>query len=320
MAAVGVIVVVIDCGDTNTMPAKSNGITQITVTPAATDVDTPLDATPDPMGTVIYFIANSPSGKAVYSVPAAGGTPMLIYAGAPLVDPHGISISSSGQTLFIADRAAGSNGGGAIFSMPTAGDTPVVVSGSEGTHPSALDLSEIGNSDDIYFTGTSNGDPAVYKLAAEGGTAEVLAKGAPLAMPDGVAVASNQTVYIADKQAGMTLAGQVFKLSGGSLAKLGPELAPGDPTGIAITLDDTKVLVSSLDPKAGTSQVTIELPETNMSSTFNDVIKANKVSGGLHRARLRETYAWAGYKQVYTVKLKTINADSSTPGGVGNNN
>src|SRR5258708_39925752 len=45
-----------------------------TISPAAM-VSTPLDATPDPEGTTIYFTAISPTdGPGVFSVPAAGGS------------------------------------------------------------------------------------------------------------------------------------------------------------------------------------------------------------------------------------------------------
>jgi len=239
-AASAALAVLIDCGDTNTPPQKSNGITKITVTPAATGLSAPLDATPDPMGTEIYFLATGADGIGVYHVSAAGGAVAQLYAGAPLVDPHGISISSNGKTLFIADRAAGTSGGGAILTMPVAGDTPVILAGSEGTHPSALDLIDLGTADDIYFTGDASGSPAVYKLPAEGGTAQVLTKGAPLARPDGVASPSTAPCSSRISQAGMKQPGQVFKLSGDKAIAFGPELDPANPSGIAVTLDDAK--------------------------------------------------------------------------------
>jgi DNA-binding beta-propeller fold protein YncE len=320
LAGVGLAIHLVNCGGGNTMPMKSEGVTKITVTAAASGLDTPLDATPDPLGKEIYYIATGTGGPGIFHVSAAGGTPNQVFMGAPLVDPHGISISSDGKTLYVADRTGGANMGGVIFSLPTAGDTPVPVAGSEGTHPSALDLAEVGSSDDIYFTGEdTNGDPAIFKLAAAGGTAEVLAKGAPLAKPDGITVATDKTVYVADKQAGMAEPGQVFKLVSGKATTFGPELTPGDPTGIAVTLDDAKLLVSALDPATGTSEVDIIEVKNASASTFNDVIKSNTFSGGLHRARFKDVYAWAGKTIVYKIGITKILADSSTPGGVGVN-
>lgn len=305
--------VVINCGDASTPPEKSNGITKVTVTPAATGLDTPLDATPDPMGNDIYFIAKDTSGPAVFRVSADGGKPAMLYAGAPLVEPRGISTSADGKTLYIADPAAGTDGKGVIFTMPAAGDTPAPLAGTSGTRPTAIDVH-----DDLYFTGESNGEPAVFQLPTSATTPTTLTVGAPLAKPDGLAISTDGTVYVSDGQAGMSLAGQVFRIVGGKAVTVGPEFKPGSPAGLAVTLDDQKLLVSSLDPKAGTSQVVILQTKDGSSSVYNDVIKANSVSGGVHRARFKETYAWAGYTQVYTIRLKTIKLDGSTPGGPAN--
>lgn len=318
MTATAAIAVIIDCGDTNTPPQKSNGITKITVTPAATELDTPIDATPDPMGVDIYFIAKSGGDFGVFRVPGSGGAVSQLYLGAPLVEPRGISTSGDGKTLYVADPAGGTDGKGVIWTMPAAGDTPMPLSGTAGLHPSALDLTENGAAEDVYFTGQdANGDGAVFLVSAKGGMPTTLLAGAPLAKPDGIAIATDSTVYVSDAQAGMKQPGQVFKVKDGMATSTGPELTPGSPAGIAVTLDDAKLLVSSLNPAASTSQVTVVQTKDGSSSIFNDVIKANSVSGGVHRARFKETYAWAGKTSVYSIKIKTILSDSSTPGGVG---
>jgi hypothetical protein len=317
-AAAGGLVALIACGDTSAPPEKSDGILKTTAVRAVTGLQSPIDATPDPMGRQIYFIAREKSGTGVFHVPAKGGAVTQIYVGAPFVDPHGISISSDGKTLYVADRAAGENAGGAIFAMPASGDTPVAVAGSEGTHPGALDLAERGSSDDIYFTGAaSNGDPAVFKLGVEGGAAEVLARGAPLAKPDGIAVGSDLTIYLADAEAGAVEAGQVLKLSGGAVTKLGGEYSPGDTGGIAIMLGSEKVLVSSLDASSNTSQAAILSTRFGTGTTFSDVIKENEASRGMHRARFKEAFTFTSSNAIYILWINPIYGDSSTPGGVG---
>src|SRR4051812_12612295 len=99
-------------------PAPTGPVTEITVTAAAASLDAPLDATPDPLGKDIYFIANSAKGKGIFKVSAAGGAVADIYVGAPLVDPRGIVMSPDGTTLYVADTQAGMNSGGAIFQLP----------------------------------------------------------------------------------------------------------------------------------------------------------------------------------------------------------
>ncbi|MFT3769386.1 MAG: hypothetical protein QM820_28445 [Minicystis sp.] len=318
MAAVVATAVIIDCGDTNTPPEKSNGITQVTVTPAATGLDTPLDVTPDPMGVAIYYIAAGEGGFGVFRVPFAGGTPTQVYVGAPFAKPRSISISSDGQTLYVADPAGGTDGKGVIWTLPSSGDTPVPLSGTAGLKPAALEVYDDGPTDTVYFAGSNaNDEPAIFSLSAKGGMPDTLAAGLPLVQPDGIAVATDGHVYIADAEAGTKQPGQAFKLVEGKPTKVGPEFTPGSPTGIAVTLDDAKLLVSSLDAASGTSQVTIVQTADGSASVFNDVIKQNNVSGGVHRARFKEAYAWAGYNKVYGIRIKTILADSSTPGGVG---
>lgn len=316
MAGAGVVLALLDCGGNANQPNKSNGVTKITVATAASGLDSPIDATPDPMGTTIFFIATTNGEKAVFSVPAAGGQVTALYSGSPLIDPRGISTSSDGKTLYIADPAAGSDGKGGILSMPSSGDIPVVVKGSEGTRPNALDVMQMGMSDEIYFTGAdSMGEPAVHKLAAGGGTAETILAGAPLLKPGGIAVATDGTLYVTDSQAGMGEPGRLFKVTNGKVASLGPDLTPGDPPGVVVTLDDAKVLVSSLSMMS-TSEVTIINSTSGTATTFNDVIGSNTVSGGIHRARYKDSYAWAGRTQVYSIRIHTVLADSSTPGGV----
>src|SRR5690349_18260232 len=90
MSVSGLILAILNCGDNNG-PDKSNGVTKITVNEAATGLDSPVDATPDPMGVTIYFIAKTSTGPGIFSVPLAGGTPTTLYSGAPLVNPRGIS-------------------------------------------------------------------------------------------------------------------------------------------------------------------------------------------------------------------------------------
>lgn len=57
----------------------------------------------------------------------------------------------------------------------------------------------------FYFTATTgDGKPAVYSVLSAGGTATVIASGAPLSAPNGIAIsADDKTLYIADTSAGV---------------------------------------------------------------------------------------------------------------------
>src|SRR5690349_13311667 len=58
------------------------------------DYSSPLDSTPDPEGTNIYFTATGPKGQGVFKVPAAGGAASEVFTGAPFVAPRGIYMSA----------------------------------------------------------------------------------------------------------------------------------------------------------------------------------------------------------------------------------
>jgi sugar lactone lactonase YvrE len=57
------------------------------------------------------------SGEAaVVALPAAGGEPVVIASGSPLVEPSGLAIAGDGA-VYVVDKAAGAGGSGAVFRM-----------------------------------------------------------------------------------------------------------------------------------------------------------------------------------------------------------
>src|SRR5437867_1444418 len=103
-----------------------------TISPAAM-VSTPLDATPDPDGKIIYFTAISPiDGPGVFSVPATGGAVTKVFAGDPFVSPFGIAITGDGKTLYIADSGAqNASDLGSVWVVPVGGGMPTALSGPD---------------------------------------------------------------------------------------------------------------------------------------------------------------------------------------------
>lgn len=314
-----VMAMVIGIGGINNCADKAaTGKATIDVTLAVDNLDSPVDSTPDPNGTDIYFIAKNAKGKGIFRVSFTGGSVTEIFVGAPFVEPRGLVFSTDGSTLYIADEGADPAAKGAIFSMPKGGSVPVVVPGTEGSMPTALDLIKQSGADQLYYTGvTSGGEPAAFAIAPGGGTPKVVAQGAPFEAPAGVVVASNLTVYVGDRSGGTGQKGQVFSVTDNKAATFGPTFVPGDPLGMALTLDESLLLVSSIDPNDGTSRVTLIDVKTKGGSVFNDVIKANSVSGGLHRAHAKDIYSWVSKSAIYGIKIKPPALDSSSPGGIG---
>lgn len=254
----------------------------------------PLDATPDPDGQAVYFVATTESGEpAVFRVPAAGGEVEVVYAGAPLVSARSLVISGDGNTLYIADPMAG---GGLVFALQLQGGlaAPAPLVASVRTGARALDLVSVDGADRLYIGGTDprSGEAAVYRLALAQGTIETLHTGTPLAVVDGLAAAHSGAVYIATVASDIDAAGRVLRLRDGTIESVIEPVQLGRPAGVALSLDEGTLFVSSL-AEDGTAQVVIADLATGATSPFSEVIGANQDSGGLHRAHNRDLFAWA---------------------------
>lgn len=269
----------------------------------------PMDATPDPDGNQIYFTAMSASGAGVFSVPAAGGTVVTLTVGAPLTTPVGIAVSTDGQTLYLADTHAQINGTaamtmtGALFSLSSSGGAPTPIPGTAHTAPRGLTVVKENNVDVIYFTGVdpADGQPAVMRIPAAGGALTVEEKGEGMVEPVGIAVSKTGALYIADQAAAGNGLGTLFRFKphtdqgrSSHAERLADFVRMGAPAGITLTLDESLVLVSSLDTLGRTSQVLVVNTTTNAQGIVNKVIGVNRTSGGLHRAHNNNVMAWCG--------------------------
>lgn len=259
------------------------------------------DAVPSPDGSTIYYTALQPDGlPAVLSVPAAGGDSMVLASGLPFALPLALDISSDGQTLYVGDPLLNGTAGDAIFAVPTRSKMAVVpVVGTQGTAPQSVTVVSEDGADQIYYAGVNpaNGHPAIYKIAARGaGDATIIAEGAPLIAPSGIAVAKDGTIYVVDRLASGDGIGTVLRVSGGSVETIASDVRTGGQVaGAALTLDNSTLLVSSLDTAAGTAQVLAINLGNMQASIINDVIKANNGALGLHRAHEVNIFGWAGY-------------------------
>jgi sugar lactone lactonase YvrE len=276
-------------------PAGLGDSSVTTIAPIAklTGDQSPLDAAPSPDGSSIYFTTRGSSGVGVFRVPAAGGTPEPVRVGSPFVNPVGIATSSDGTQLYIADMQASANG--VIFSLPAAGGDAAPLTGSEGRAPRGLDVRQQGGQDMLYFTGITptGGQPAIYSLAASGGTATLLASGAPLIDPDGIVVTGGGTAYVSD-HTGAGGQGRVVKVEGGAVTTVVDTVRLGRPAGVALTLNEGLLLVSSLQADRDNDQVLLVDLASHQSGIVTKVVGENiGSSGGLHRARNTNTFAWA---------------------------
>ena len=265
----------------------------------------PLDAVPSPDGAVIYYVATGePAGSVVRVAP--DGAVSIIAEGAPLARPTGISVTTDGTRILVADQQAG--GKGAILTLPSAGarTNPAPLPGTQGYVPRGLDVVGAG-ADTVYFTGADpvSGAPGVFRIPAAGGTATVVAQGAPFRLPDSVVVAKNGDAYVSDQGDGAGR-GIVYPVSQGQATPVLTDLTLGTPAGLTLINADETLLVSSIDAKSRSNQVLfLDLP-TGRTEAAQKVIGAHMNSaGGLHRAHAAAVLGWADIQRpgrVYRVE------------------
>lgn len=278
------------------------------IAPAAQDVQNPFDATPDPDGNQIFFTAADPTlGTGVYKVPAAGGASSPVTVGDPFVAPFGIAITGDGMTLFVADPAAdslimdpASEAVGQLFTLSVAGGAVTPLAGTAGLKPRGI---ELGPDNVIYFTGhTLVGVPAVFKVPKAGDTPIVVASGAPMFDPGGIAIATNGDIYFSDGVSIETGKSSIFKIANGSgtATEIVAGLKVGYPIGISLNMANTTLLVSGLNPDTLTDAVIqIDLATLQQTLYVGDAdtdITIFENPAGLHRAKNKDIFAWADSK------------------------
>lgn len=311
ISLMSIVLLLAACGsDTTSTPASPSANTpastitlgdasvkNITVATQSGSYSTPLDSTPNLDGTTIYFTAKGQNGAGVFRVPARGGEVTALFTGSPFVNPRGIVISPDGKQLFITDPGAGN--GGTLFLLSIQGGSPAPLQGSIGTAPQNLHVVNQNGQQTIYFTGKdpSGGQPAVLTLPISGGQMpSIVYKGSPLVTPDGIVVTSSGIVYVSDRSAGGSAQGKVFKIQGSSLSVIVNQVRTGNPAGIALSPDESVLLVSSLQPDSLADQVLLVHLKTGQTGIVSKIVGQNhNDAGGLHASPgQKSVFSWCG--------------------------
>jgi DNA-binding beta-propeller fold protein YncE len=257
---------------------------------------TPFDATPSPDGALVYFTAEGDGGGMLLRV-SPGSAPEPLAQGAPLVAPRGLDVSGDGGTLYVADEAAASEiGAGQVFALPAEGGTLAALPEAAGYRPRALTVALEAGAEVLYVTGShpDDGRPVLLRVPLDGAKGSIVAAGAPMVEPSGVATARDGTLYVADRSAAGEGRGSLFRLRGATLEQLASGFLTGGPVvGVALTGDEQTLLVSSLEEQARGAQALIVDLATLAQARFDKVIGANSGAGGLQRAANADVYAWA---------------------------
>lgn len=237
----------------------------------------PVDATPSADGREVYVVTDA-APQAQLLVLREGEVVTL----AEFEHPRAVVTDAAG-IVYVADT-----GVDAVFAVDPEGNA-TIVPGSEGLGARALQLG-----DALYVAGSDASGGALFELPREGGTATLITAEFP-GFIDGVAQTVDGSLYVTgERSAGSGAAeGALFEIVGNLPILRAEGLHLGSPAGIALTPDDTAVMISALSP-TGTSEVVIISREDGARSIFDAVIGDNRASGGLHRAADEPTiYAWA---------------------------
>lgn len=286
-----------------------------TLSVAANDPSTraPLDATPSPDGSRIYYLAlaQDASGQpsaGVFAVDAEGSTQIeTLTLGQPLLTPIGIASSLDGRTLYIADAASGEDAAGALYRLAASGGTPELIDGTEGYRPGGVVVGERMGQEVLYFSGREpdSAQAGVFRVSSGGGQTHTLAQLGEDSQPSGVAMSQAGELYVCDYAAG---SGRVLQVTDAGVQSFVDGLGLGFPAGIALTHDDSTLLISGLDPETKHDVVYTVDTATREQSRLTDGIAGFRESAGLHRAHEVDVFAWAdsranGTGTVYTVKF-----------------
>lgn len=267
LAAVGLVHAVGCAGDAPSVEVAADGL------------DTPIDAAASADGSTLFAITKT----TVFSI--SGGAATALHDG--FVDLRAIAVDDDSSRLFLSD-------GGSVVSVRFDGSPAQL--GPVPLDAEALDLVD----STLYVAGAdSGGTPGVFAVDVTAMTPApmVLASGAPLVRPTGIAGAGGDEAFVTDAS------GHLLHIAAGTATPLGGPFLAGTPAGTARSLDGTTVLSSALSLD-GTSAVVFTDLDSGTQTTFTDVIGENRSSGGLHRARDVDAFAWADLdSSVYKVKM-----------------
>ncbi|MCC6557303.1 MAG: hypothetical protein IT372_30500 [Polyangiaceae bacterium] len=253
----------------------------------------------------VFFTGLVTSGQiGVFKTAASGGGDVApVAVGSPFVAPFGIATNMIGTKLFVADLGATGAAPGAdagrIFEVDAASGAVAPVAGGDAVLPRGLEVyRDAQGAEQIVLSGVdpADGQPGVFTLPAAGGALTALAKGAPLADPSGVAIATTGEVYVCDTVSKADRTATIFVIAEGVVNELVTGLHVGYPCGVALSRDDATAYVLARGAASGTDEVTVIDVATRAVTTVTAGIDAFSEPAGLHRAKDLDVFAMVDSK------------------------
>lgn len=240
---------------------------------------------------VVAFLASDATTLAPGVFRAEGGEIAAVHAG-DFVSPFDIDVADDGN-LVVADSSFGTEAGGALVGVSLeSGELSTL--GAEGYHPVSVTVGREGaHEGSSYFSGRNpeTGEPGVYRLTAEG-SVESLYEGEPLVEPSGIALLEDGRVIVGESSLNGGTEAALIALDGGSASLLVRGLRSSWPFGIALTPDESAVIVSAQDPHSYNDSV-YTVPVAGGAPAKAAEFVEEMSSGGLKQGREAGTYAWA---------------------------
>ncbi len=265
--------------DSDQVPLPEGPPTQVALV-TDENIASPMDAVASHDGKTFYFTAydtsptaNAESPAAIFSVPARGGTPRVLFEGPPLEDPSGLVLSCDGETLFVSDISAE----GAVGSSEVGADESPLYRfdlGSKTLSPiSTPGIAEAGSlalSSDcstLYITGYNEaGEAALFRMPAAGGAVSVVLAGEPLLAPTGVYVDENNVAWVMDQQPHDVTGGVLFAVAeDGSVSRVMGELGTSEPAGVSLFADTGIAVIPHRDRDSGSQILTVDINSGEMT-------------------------------------------------------
>ena len=245
----------------------------LTATALADGLGKTHDAAPSSDASMVYATVDASTGTALISIDSGGATATLDAFTAAV----GVVVGPGDGTVYVADTDG-------IHSVTASDGTNTLIDGTGSYLPVALEI----DGTNLVFTGT---DPVtstfgVFRIPQVGGDVSTLLSGVSEEL-SGVVVAADGSLYA-------TGGGNVYAVADSADTPLVQGVALGTPAGIAVSPDESTLLVSAIGTD-GKSELLLIDRDSGDKSDFNDTIGANVGSGGLHRASAStSTFAWAG--------------------------
>jgi sugar lactone lactonase YvrE len=267
-AAAGAIALSAGCSDDadTSEPGSASGgpVSEVSMV-SDSGFQQPGDAVASPDGTTFYFTALTEGADpmpAVFSVAASGGSAAPLHSGAPLAMPTGLVMSCDGATLYLADMQTNLGDGideeaaellatpdmGALYTVSTADGSIAALQADGIAVPTGMALSA--DCSTLYVTGwTDTGAPALFSLSVDGGSADVVYEGAPLASPTGVHVDRDGIAWVMDHLAsGGDGPGALFAIDGaGGIEAVVSDLGLGWPGGVSLDSSGNDAVIPNVD-------------------------------------------------------------------------